>query len=271
MNNQRKYSSRHCHVSSLLPSQLQGLPRLTTHRVTSPTQDRPAPLGPLRGPLHLYAERAVGAPTLSSPTGAGGTLPGALLPRTLSPIQQTLMPSAPTPRNSLSLPHSLPLVGDKGKGPAGGKPYKKKGTTSSSDENITSDEGGGTGEPTRPRLPSLSPIGSSPPQFPTRRPLSNFQTLPSLASAASGAPRPKISLPSMPPRKLTVDPFSTSPTSIDASTSLEPTKASGPPMPPTFQRPTSQQKFVKPSALPAIASTVKGEAEAEASKPDNPA
>ena len=225
--------------------------------MSSSESGKPITLGPLKGPLHHFADQAMGAAPLSPASRGAAVMPGVLRPRTLSPIQQHLLPPAHATTTSLNLPPPLPLPVDKGKGPAGGKPYKKKGTSSSSDENITSDEGGASSKPVVPRMPSLSPIGSPPPQFPVKRPLPRIQSQPSRSFTSQSAVQAKISLPSMPSRKTSVDPFSMSNASADSSTSLEPIRKQGPPVPLTFHRPTPQPMFSKPAALPPIVPSTK--------------
>ena len=191
-------------------------------------------------------------------------MPGALRPRALSPIQQQLVQPGHTTRRAINLPPPLPPLDDKGKGPAGGKPYKKKGTSSSSNE-VTGDEAVDSGKPVSPKMPSLSPIGPPPAQFPPRRSLPSIQAQPSLSFTSPGVPRPKLTLPSMPSRRTSVDPFSTFNASADSSIGLEPIRARGLPAPLAFQRPAGQPAFSRPATLPAIAPAVKAKPKPEES------
>lgn len=155
----------------------------------------PPQLAPLKGPLHLYGQRALGE---TSPTPGGQvapiqTLPGALLPKQLTPISAGLS-RAPTLRSvSVLAPPALPPIGEQVTSPF-----------TSSDENVNSTsetEGGGTTSEEgrakhrisvtqRPLLQSPLPGVLRPP--PLRQP--SVPVLPPL--------------PSMPPsRRVSTDPF----------------------------------------------------------------
>lgn len=221
---------------------------MTTPSVRDPlTVDRPG-LPPLQGPLHIHAQRAMGF----QPTTLGGRLPGALLPRSLPPIQQS-PPTSPTATaapdgfppplvaiSSLkgSQPPPLPPIEDKGKGPISGKPFPKKASPHTSSDENTDGEG---------NVGRLSTIKSPAPFFPTRR------QLPQIGSPLPPPPlhtqvSSKSLLPTMAARKPSVDPFSSTGPSIGSP--VLPPIGRSPPAPLNFQRPRGLGLSPSAGALP---------------------
>ena len=161
-------------------------------------------LAPLKGPLHLYAQRAMGVDT--SPTS--GSLPGVLIPRELPPVQATATTTKPTLSRRISnlAPPALPPISELS---SARKPFATTlAPVTSSDENInstsetegaTTSDGGGKGSG-----PVLSPVLSRQPLPPVIR----SPILPKQLSITSLPP-----IPTMPPRRVSVDPFATAPIS----------------------------------------------------------
>ena len=175
----------------------QGLPPLTAVSGEAPSRvDTRSVLRPLRGAgLAVQAGRVLGSEPGS--TGVQQPLPGAMMPRRLTPLAQPLT----------SIPE------EKGKGPLNGRPIPKK--SASPFEDV---DGGGEGttsasppfETTRPlppiagtKAPPLPPIGGS-----NLPPLNHdLKKQPTPLPKFSGQ-RPGV--PSMPSRQAPSDPFSTS-------------------------------------------------------------
>lgn len=189
----------------------------------------PPQLAALKGPLHLYGQRALGqtSPTPEGQTAPMQSLPGALVPKQLPPVGAIGKPKAPVMRSlSVLAPPALPPIGEQG------------GITSSSDENVTSTsetEGGGiTSEGSRPGQLSRRPSFQSPLPGVLRPPPLRQPSVPVLPP-----------LPSMPSRRVSTDPFATVPPPLErAPTTLSLTR-------PVSQAPSDLRR----PALPSIPST----------------
>ena len=158
----------------------------------------PPQLAPLKGPLHLYGQRALGqtSPTPEGQSAPIQSLPGALVPKQLPPVSATGQPKLPVMRSlSVLAPPALPPIGEQG-------------ITSSSDENVTSTsetEGGGiTSEGSRPGQLSRRPSFQSPLPGVLKPPPLRQPSVPVLPP-----------LPSMPSRRVSTDPFATVPPPLE--------------------------------------------------------
>lgn len=203
-------------------------------------------MAPLRGPLHLYGQKALGetSPEESGAPKQGGMLPGALVPKQLPPI-------GPMPvRRSLSNlgPPILPPISEQKATPITSSDENVN-STSETDGGGTTSEGGGANRletrPLRRPLPSQQSLPGIPrPPLLSRTPTQG--TLPPITRQPTQTSLPP--LPSMPMRRTSVDPFATPPPLL-------------PRAPPTMSRPGSQASLMelRRPVLPSIPPIVREE------------
>ena len=232
----------------IVNSQLQGLPRINRPSLPamSPTEQGPT-LPALKGPLHIYAQQAGGAQSPPPKSISGGSLPGALRPTTLPPLQiPGTQPPVISRRISSMQPPALP--GITGAIPTPAHPFiNKVSPFTSSDENITStsdvetegattSDGGGT-KPL-PRQISMPlpkpfvprpPVGGTIPNLPRNLSIGSMP-LPSIGQRGPLSPVGiRQGVPTMPLRKPSVDPFSTEPMTSPRSSVTSPRPLMTPP------------------------------------------
>lgn len=207
---------------------LQGLPRITRQSQASlpPIATEVPSLGPLQGPLHMYARQTSGP---LSPTSAGpstSTLPGVLRPNVLPPLQGVGLPGRRI--SGAQLPQ-LPNITT-----GTGRPLLTPLTTS--DENNTStseidttEEGTTTSDGGQKPLLRQPTSTSMKPSMRPRPSNLSIGGVPPPLSPATGAPLspPGFLPPSMPLRKPSIDPFAKRP-SLTSPTSALPRMPTGP-------------------------------------------